>query len=135
MPAAVPLQCFVQLTDGVLAAWPAVQARIATRRTLAAAFLTMLTYTSPFVFASPVSLDAASEISSATDVAASDAAVHHHAAVSQLNAMANIANCKCYISVGYTCNYIQQDSLGQGNALQQNGACSFCRALHCSQDS
>lgn len=51
--------------------------------TLEAAFLTMLTYTSPFVFASPVSCDAASEISSATEDAASDAAAQHQAAVFQ----------------------------------------------------
>ena len=42
--------------------------------TLDAAFFTMLTYTSPFVFASPVNCDAAAEISSATEDAASVAA-------------------------------------------------------------
>lgn len=62
---------------------PAEACHMAEALTLEAAFLTMLTYTSPFVFASPVSCDAASEISSATEDAASDAAVQHQAALSQ----------------------------------------------------
>ena len=44
--------------------------------TLAAAFLTALTYTCPLALASPVSLAAAAEISSATDDVASAAARH-----------------------------------------------------------